>query len=266
MRRLLPLLLFSLSAIPFCGNAQHKHVELSTGYNAAMPVGDMQQHANTVHSFNLQGLYLLPGVNRLGIGLEFRAGTYAAFTRQQEFGMNGTTTMTDVHYNSNVTSGNVVVRYDIIRANNLSVFGGLKGGVTDFNSKFQIEDPQDPDGCHPLQTQELMDSYTWQAGANTGVHMDMRAIFPRMPKNLLLLQGYVGFMYGGNVDYINVRHLTHEDDMHTNPPVTGEEGGTPVSVRFINMDTGDIHEHEVARAYNSPVRFMEAGVSLVVRL
>jgi hypothetical protein len=238
-----------------------KHIEMATGYNAAMPQGDMQNKANTVHGIELQILYLIPSNNKLGIGVQLDAGSYASFTRTQVFGFNGTSTPTNVNYNSNVTSGALVVKYNFIQTDNYGAFASVRGGMTNFTSKLEVEDPEDVDGCHPLETRNLTEDYTWQAAARVGATIDMHAFINRMPSGLLSLQGYAGYVYGGNVDYINVKKTSGHD--HSTTVQTND--GKPVTMQFVNVSTSQTHDHEVARLYNSPVRFLEAGISLVIR-
>ena len=42
-------------------------------------------------------------------------------------------------------------------------------------------------------------------------------------------------------------------------PVTMIRDGRPVDVRFVNLQSGTLHTHEVARVYTSPVQFLECA-------
>jgi hypothetical protein len=244
------------------------NTEWNMGYHAAIPQGHMGAHANTVHSLAVGGFYRLPkSGGRADVGLEITAGNYASFTRTQNFGVNGVQTPTDVTYNSSVTNTSAMFRYHYFRTENISLFAAVKGGFAAFTSKILIEDPNDPDGCEALDEKSLISDHTWTAGVRTGANIDMHRFFKKMPQQSLLVQVYGGYTMGGNVDYINVKNATTNDHSgsHSHTPGTAE-GGRPLDVRFVNMQSGAQHTHEVARVYNSPVRLLECGISLVMRL
>lgn len=260
---LLPLLALA-AALPAAAQ-QNKHVEISLGYNAGIPLGDLKSHANTIHGINFRSMYLIPSTaGRMGIGIDLNTGTYASFTKTQIFGFNGVQTPTDVHYNSSATSASVVGRYSFFRTGNLETYAAVKGGLMNFSSHLQIEDPNDPGGCAPVDTKNLISDNTWQGGAQAGANLDMKTFFKKMPAGTFLLQGYIGYTQGGKLDYINVRNRT-TDDSHNHTQPEPNDGSSSLSMRFVNLQTNEQHYHEVARVYTSTVRLMEAGVSLVVR-
>lgn len=259
---LLPVLVATIPAFA----QQNKHVEISAGYNAGMPFGSLKSHANTIHGMNVRTMYLIPATKgRMGLGFDFSSGSYAAFTRKQTFGFNGVQTPTDVRYNSRATSVGAFARYNFFSTEAVDVYAGLKGGLINFSSDLQIEDPNDPDGCAPVDTKNLISDNTWQAGAQAGMNFDMKTVFKKLPSKTFLVQGYVGYVYGGKVDYINVRKRTVDDGSGSHHQASPNDGSYALSMRFVNLQTNEQHYHEVARVYTSPVRLMEAGVSLVVR-
>jgi hypothetical protein len=240
--------------------------EWGMGYNAAIPLGEMGVHANTVHSFAMSGFYRIPAsAGRIDVGLELIAGSYAAFTRTQVFGVNGVETPVEVNYNSGVTMTSAVFRYNYFRTENLTFFAAMKGGLATFRSRIYIEDPNDPDGCKPLEDDKLIADHTWTAGVRTGANVDMRYFVKKLPAQSLMIQPYVGFVQGGTVDYINVRNTTTDDHTSHGQAATTADGGKPLDIRFVNLQTGTQHSHEVARVYTSPVQFLECGISLVMR-
>ena len=263
----IPLALLTQPAMAQCGIGKAlEKTEWSIGYNAGIPLGEMGTYANTAHGFALRGFYRVPASHgRVNVGLEVITGSYASFTRTQNFGMNGVETPTDVTYNSNVTTTSAVFRYNYLRTKTLNVFAAVKGGFAGFNSKIMIEDPNDPDGCEPLDKKNLISDYTWTGGIQTGANLDMQHFFKKLPAQTLLLETYVGYLQGGNVDYINVKNTTSDNHTSHNHAAATPDGGRSLDVRFINLQTGAQHSHEVARVYNSPVQFLECGLSLVVR-
>lgn len=270
--------LYLLLAIPFLCLAQdataqcclsncRKGLEISAGYNAARPMGDLSRHTNTAHGISGSVLYYLPKMDqRLGIGLEAATGTYASFTKTQEFGMNGVQTPMDVNYNSNASTYGITARYEYLRINTVTAFAGIKAGIANYASRLSIEDPEDEDGCEAVDTKNLISDNTWMAGAYTGARLDMNTFFRKMPAQNFFLQIYAGYTRGGQVDYINVKKVTTDNHAAHSHSTTNPDGSTPLNVRFINLQTNDMHTHEVARVYTSPVQLMEYNISLVMRL
>ena len=263
----IPLALLTEAATAQCHTSGvNAKTEWNMGYHAAIPLGEMGTYASTVHSFAMGGYYRLPASHgRADVGIELVTGSYASFTRTQVFGMNGVETPVQVQYNSNVTMTSAVFRYHYLRTNNLTAFAALKGGFAGFSSKILIEDPEDADGCKPLDENKLISDYTWTAGVRTGANLDMHSLIKKMPKQSFFLQTYVGYVQGGNVDYINIKNTTTDDHTAHSHAATTADGGRPVDVRFVNLQTGTQHSHEVARVYTSPVQFLECGVSMVLR-
>ena len=66
---------------------------------------------------------------------------------------------------------------------------------------------------------------------------------------------------GGDLNYINTKKLIDASA----PPTPGEDGKA-VSVKFINATTNEIHEHQVAEVYSTPLRMLEFRLSCVFLL
>jgi hypothetical protein len=239
--------------------------EASIGYGLGLPGGSLRDHSSALHSLNLRAAYLLPKTEgRLSAGLEFSTGTYASFTRKQEFVFgNAAPSPFDVTYSSNVSSLNASVRFEALRIGGIGLWAGVKGGGTKFKSGFTIADPEDSDGCEPLESEKLARDFALQGGAEAGVNVDLAMFSKSMAKDQILVQFRAGLLRGGAVDYINVRAT--EDSRHHNH-TSVNDGSTPVNVRFVNVGTGIEHQHEVARMHTSPVNYLDCGVSVVVRL
>jgi hypothetical protein len=264
----IPIALFGQAAIAQCTmGGPNAKTDWSLGYNAGIPVGQMGLHTNTIHSAAFGGYYHLPkSQGRVDVGMEWTFGSYASFTKTQDFGMNGVETPVKVNYNSGVTTGSAVIRYNYFRSNTLSAFVAGKAGYAGFSSRIQIEDPNDPDGCKPLEDNKLISDGTWIVGARAGANVDMQTFFKNIRGQTFLLQAFVGYVQGGNVDYINIKNTSSDDHTSQVHGATMPDDGQPLEVRFVNLQTGTLHEHEVARVFTNPVQFIECGLSFVIRL
>jgi len=264
-------ILLSAAILFAAGSASAQTGEFGLGYELALPSGSLRTHTAPLHSFNMRAAYVPKAFGgRLSAGIEASVGTYASFTREQAFSLTGTEpTMMDVNYSSNVTTLTAGARYEILRYRGVALFAGLKTGASQFRSGFTIEDPQDVDGCEPLERERLARDWAFVAGAEAGVNVDMGMLIPSLPKDNFYIHARAGLLRGTAVDYINVRRTedsrTHNHGAHSAPQPASDVAGVPVQVRFVNVGTGQQHQHEVARMHTSPVAYTQASIGFVIR-
>lgn len=245
-----------LSAFSLCGFAQF---EISTGYSASAPRGAMNDNINLLHSLHAEVAYRLPGAfSRLQPSIDIAWGTYANTRKMQTFNFgNGTSTRTWVNYSSNVVQAGIGARLFILEKKQVMPFLSGKTGYAGFYSNIFIEDPHDPDGCRALDQRNLIKDGTIYGAYGGGLRVDLSLFKPSNSKG----RGYIDFsvnkMTGGNIEYINTKKLIDA----ANPPSGGN--GKPLSVPFINATTQQIHEHQVAEVFTTPLRMMEYKVSAV---
>jgi hypothetical protein len=233
-------------------------------YSLGSPQQQMGSNIQSVHSFQAGILYALPGqFKNLSVGLEAGLGMYAHKKVDQTFQFDAnSSTVVPVNYNSNVFNVSVQTRYNILDEDQFHVvpYINIKGGLYNFYSNINIEDPNDPDGCKPLERKNLINdkTFTWSAGAGVQINP---IIFSKRRKEDSKVRIDLGanIIRGGRLDYINTKNLMDA----TSVP---EPGAKPLNVKFINVGTQQIHEHSVAQVYNSALRMMEfrAGVSVLI--
>lgn len=275
MKSLLTLAALALSAgaatAQCCSAKGGKAVELAAGYSSLTPTGSLASHMGNLNALKLQGTLLAP-CNRLGVGFDFLTGGRAPMTQIQEFGLNaGELTPTDVTYRSTVTTVSATVRYSVLRTQYFDAFAGVKGGLANFSSSVEVHDEissmPDPYGCGPMPSANIASrsDNTWQAGANVGATMDIKALVKSSPRNTFLLQAHAGAIRGGKAAHIMPAGSAAAG--HSHHATSATDGGAPVEMQFVDYSNGatQSHRHEVAREYSSPVQFFEAGLSLAVR-
>jgi hypothetical protein len=132
-----------------------------------------------------------------------------------------------------------------------------KAGYTSFFSNIFIEDPHDIDGCQPLDKKNLIKDGTFSTGYGGGIQLDWSLFSKSTEKGRRYIDIGVNKISGRNIDYINTKKLIDP----ANPPVG--TNGKPLNVKFINATTQQIHEHQVAEVYNSPLRLLEFKINAV---
>jgi len=242
----------------FVGSAQ---LYLTTAYSAAAPGKNMAENIKVTHSLHVGAQYFMRGkLDRLAIGIEFAPGLYASTKKLQTFNFgNNSSTKTMVTYNSNVLQSSIIGKVFLSRKKNILPYLNTKAGLASFYSNIYVADPQDPDGCRALQQKNLIKDQTFMAGYGGGLQLDW-AIFNKKEKKR---QGWIDFsvttIRGGKIDYINTKKLIDPN----NPPTSD---GKPLNVTFVNASTQQIHEHQVAEVFNSPLRMLEFKLNIIYSL
>ena len=70
----------------------------------------------------------------------------------------------------------------------------------------------------------------------------------------------VSRIQGKRIDYVNVKQL----EQPANQQPTDES--KPLTMQFVNLNTNNIHDHTVARVYNSPLQQLQIKVGLLFKL
>jgi hypothetical protein len=244
--------------------ASSQPFKVALNYGLGLPQSQMGSNIQAIHNFHLGGLYQLPNqFKNLSVGLELGVGVYSHQKIDQTFNFDAnTSTVVPVNYNSNVFNANVQARYQLLdeRTSMIVPYINAKAGLYNFYSNVVIEDPNDPDGCHPLDKKNLINDKTMYWGGGVGFELNPLMFSKRKNKDgPVRIDVSVNTIYGGKLDYINTKHLKDEQDMP-------ETGGKPLYVKFINVSTQDIHEHKVAQVYTSALRVLEVRAGVILNL
>lgn len=240
--------------------ASSQPFKVAFDYGLGLPQQQMASNIQSIHSLHVGGLYQLPDkLKNLSVGLDLGVGMYAHKTIHQTFNFDAnTSTVLPVNYNSNVFNASLQARYQLLGNKGPIVpYVSARAGLYNFYSNIVIEDPDDPDGCHPLDRKSLINDKTFYYGGGIGFQIDPSIFSKRKSDGPVKIDLSVNTIYGGKLDYINTKHLKHEDDMM-------QPEGKPIYVKFINVGTQDIHEHSVAQVFTSPLRIVEIRAGVLV--
>jgi hypothetical protein len=220
----------------------------------------MSKNIQPAHSLETGVLYQLPGeLKRLSVGLELGIGIYAQETIDQTFQFdNNTTTVIPVDYSSNVFNANIHARFNLLSDKNFIIpYVNAKGGLYNFYSSIYIGDPEDANGCHALEQENIMNDKTMYWSAGGGLQINPTIFSKNKHRSGVMIDISANTIRGGEISYINTKHLM-------DAPASADPDGKPLNVQFINASTQSIHEHKVAQVYTSPLRMLEfrAGVTI----
>jgi hypothetical protein len=235
---------------------------ISTGYALGLPKQALNENINALHSISLGGTYKLPGkLSRVQIGVDMSWGTYASNSKEQTFTFsNGYSTSTNVNYGSNVILANAATKIMLLENKLLLPYVSGKAGYASFYSNIYIEDPNDPLGCRALDQQTLIKDGAFTTCLGGGIQIDWSIFNKKNTKGRHWIDISVNTINGGTVDYINTKKLYDSN----NPPTNTD--GKPLNVKFINATTNEIHEHQIAEVFSTPIKMLEFKIAAVFAL
>lgn len=253
--------LYLLLLVGICNSASSQY-RFYGGYSGSAPKGKMAENIKMLHSINMGGNTVMPGTcERILAGLDISIGTYANERKEQTFNFdNGSSTKTFVNYSSNVLQLNLAAKALLIKNSLLTPYLSGKAGWASFYSNIYIEDPADAGACKALDQKNILKDGTIMAAYGGGLMLDLSLFANKCTKGSRYIDFSVNNVRGGNISYINTKKLIDA----ANPPMTTT--GKAVNVNFVNATTQQIHEHQVAEVYTTPMRFLEFKVSAVFNL
>jgi hypothetical protein len=258
---------FTLFAFCLFTYAAFAQMASSLDYTLSLPQQAMAKNIQAVHQLSFNMGYRLPNYfRRVTVGAEVGIGTYANLRMPTTFNFEGSPpTNTHVNYSSNTYKANVVVSMDLADSRSTLIpYVVLKGGVHSFFSGIRVEDPNDDDGCHPLESKSIIKDITtaWTYGGGVRYQIFKNRYFSNYRKHYLNIQ--VTNTRGGTIDYINTKKLT-EHQHHTSTQITNnDESFTPVEMKFINVKSNVIHNHMIAELYSTPLRLLDIRVGYYI--
>ena len=256
MKKIVHVLLFA--AITISSNAQF---ETNFSYSMAIPLRDMGENINLTHSAVADIRYhFKKSTNWLWVGTEYGMGVYAVKNQKQLYQFsNGATTEAKVNFTSNVFNAHAIVGADLMPGKPITPYFVAKAGVSNFFTTVYVADPNDPDGCKPLENRNVFKDLTWSAATGAGVKIAMNKIFKKSKSDHWWLDFSTNYLFGGTVSYLNVKHLQKVDD-NTTPDPKG------FNLSFLNIQTNEVHEHQVAEIFSSAVSQLDLKLGILVRL
>lgn len=192
-------------------------------------------------------------------------GQYSSRTSEETFVFSdGSSTVTDVSFSSRMHKIQLGTKFYYT-----GYYRPVRGYVTPqigyafMKSRIRIEDPEDEDGCRPLDNQIRQRSGDFTYGLELGAEFDMRKIIrgeDRPEQRLFVSASFLGSFH--SVDYVNVRYMNEHEhgisgDDHSHMDMDEDRD---LTVEFVNLATDNIHEHKVAELYRTPLRFVTINI------
>jgi uncharacterized protein YdeI (BOF family) len=243
----------------FSGITAFAQIQTGYSYSLAIPQGRLAENINLTHSAVLDVSYKFHKNPKLRTGIQLGWGSYAQKKEDQHYEFrDGSSTDVKVTFNSNIFNGHIVTTYDLLSNTSVIPYVSARTGLSKFYTKIYIPDPDDAGSCRPLENKNLFKDATWSAGGGAGARMNANKIFKKSKYDKLWLDFSVNYLTGGNVEYLNVKHLQHPD--------ATEQDAKDFNVRFVNITTNELHEHYVSKVLSSRISQLDMKLGLVLSL
>ena len=243
--------------------------EMGGSYSLSLPQQEMASNIQPLHSLNATVLYKLPGqFKRVAIGTELGIGLYAYVSKDQDLRFpDGSGINTRFIYTSNVSQVNLFSRVYLHEEAKFNPYINGKAGYANFFSNVTVEDPDDISSCAPLDRKNIIRDHTFYYAWGGGFQIDLALFSKKQKPGKVFIDLAINQVSGGDLDYINTKHI--QDHIHVDPnnPAPQEPGkGEPLNIRFVNISTQVVHEHQVAEIHRSAMRMLDLKFGVIARL
>jgi hypothetical protein len=248
-------LVLIIGAALFANAVFAQRFDLGSSFNYAKPIGGMAHNIDQGFGITLEAAWL-PKNAPFSFGAEFAYNGYGQETTRQQFEFDdGTVTETNVIVTNTFSNLFVTGKFFLRKGKLVSPYLSAKAGYSWYKTNLVIEDPEDEDGCSPLDSDKLLVDGTFTASGGAGIRVDFSTIFKRMDSNTMFFDLSAHLTQGGTVQYMNVHNKSHHS----------QTADSDVTARFINNSTQVVHEHHVGHVYSSLVEMMEYRLGVVFR-
>ena len=247
-------LILMICGAMFISAAFAQRWDMGTNFNYTKPVGSMARNIDQGFGITLEGARLLKNVP-FAVGAEFSYNAYGHDKTRQHYAFDdGSVTETNVVVNNTFSTLLVTGKFFLRKERILNPYLSVKTGYSWYRTTLTIEDPEDVDGCQPLDSDLLLRDGTFTASGGAGIRIDFSSVFKKVRSNSFFFDLSAHMTQGGTVQYMNV----HKNGQQQTPD-------SDVVTRFINNRTQVIHEHHVGHVYSSLIEMMEYRLGVIYR-
>ncbi len=194
--------------------------------------------------------------------LKGNLGLYSSQTSKETYVFgDGSSTVTDVHFKSSMNK----VQFGT-KIYYTSYYKPVRGFITPqigyaaMRSRITIDDPEDTDGCTPLENRIAQKKGGFTYGGELGVDLDVKRIIKGQESVRGRMYISVSYLTSFNtMDYINIKHMSdHEHGMEM-----GGSDARNLTTQFLNVSNNSLHEHKIAEVYRTKLNFISANIGYI---
>ncbi|MFN5133965.1 MAG: hypothetical protein ACK5DG_01520 [Chitinophagaceae bacterium] len=241
--------------------------EFAFGLSNQTPRGSMADNISSANGGNFHFGYRLPVVkNKFVVSVDFGSGRFGKKRIEQTFQNDVVQTPTNfmVNYINYANFSHLNLRYEILSKGYVIPYVHFIGGRQTLGTRVRInvhEDQVGGDECVPLEDEVTFRKRSMVWGYGGGLIIGL--VNPENSKTFrsgIMLNLSVSHIRGGNMDYVNVKQL---EQVSTRPQPN--DGSKEWAVPFTNLNTNNIHNHTIARVYNSPLEQLQFRIGLIFK-
>jgi hypothetical protein len=187
----------------------------------------------------------------LGIGLEVPvkkasplkvvinadAGNNGMRSEPYEFEFRNVITKTAIEYSSNILELTTGLRYIFNESNNFKLYTGLSAGMLRYRTGYVIEDPEDTDGCHPIEAEKIQADKSFIGKLEGGLRF--ASPWDKGFSRGILFDIGVTYKMGTSAEFMRLSNKQSAD-------------GVDYVAKF-HTPSNEVHEHPIGKIYNTPV-------------
>jgi hypothetical protein len=242
------------------GFAQIQPFQMGFGYVYTAPSGGMKQYIKNGNGFIWNAYWTVPS-QRVSIGFEANRSLYSYSTSTQDYTFpDGMVAAMNIDVSNSFVNRTGNLRVFLLTKGLVRPYTEVKVGYSQYKTTLTIFDPNDGDGCEPVDKEILKKDGAAMYSIGGGVRVDLAAFSKYRTAGKWFLDFSVNAMQGGRVNYMNTNAPQSAQQRHTTTRA-GE-----VEAEFINTQTQVVHKHHVGYVYNSFIQATDFRLSLTFAL
>lgn len=229
-------------------------IQASAGIAVFTPVGELKTGLPTSVGGRLSIMHQLPVLQgRLFTGFAYTGSIYGTVSKEVNFvNEDGERNATHLSVHNEINHFHWQTRYYTGKFNKVNAFAGVSLGSTVFATHMQASreqeyhcPPADTDGA--LLFRDRIFSYAFETGI----------LLPLSENSRSFIELQAQYHTGPRVNYLNTEGEMIRPGQSTGDPSNSKE----VRMRFLDLQTNGIHEHVIAREYQSAYRQLSFALS-----
>lgn len=229
-------------------------IQASAGVAIFSPMGELKTGLPVNVGGRLSLLHQLPVLKgRLFTGFAYSGSVYGTVSKEVNFvNEEGERNATYLSVSNDINHFHWQTRYYTGKFNKVNAFAGISLGSTVFATHMEATrqreyhcPPADSDGA--VLFRDRIFSYAFESGL----------LLPLNDHGRSFIELQTQYHTGPQVNYLNTAGETIRSGQPTGDPSNSKE----VRMRFLDLQTNGIHEHVIAREYQSPYRQLSFSLS-----
>ena len=216
-----------------------------------LPLQDQKGKLKNAYGFTMGYEHFL-GQSPFYAMVDVSGSLYDYREMEQELpGPTGHITHQQVDYTSMISLFAAGAGWAPLHEKKLSPYLAVKGGYIKHRTVMNLYDAEDPDGCRPEDTKNILRDFTPVAVASGGIRVGLapHSCFTRLDFG-------VNYITGGTSQYLR---------MHKSGEPTAA-GADPYLVKFEHVASGEVHAHPLGNVYTSKTRQLQFYIKAVMSL